>query len=74
MDSVTLMALDHQADYLENQWALLESISPQAVMKRGFSMTLNQDGSEIASPKALQKGDRLRTVFFEEEVESVVNK
>ncbi|MGY8641712.1 MAG: exodeoxyribonuclease VII large subunit [Verrucomicrobiales bacterium] len=74
LDSVTLMALDHQADYLENQWALLESISPQAVMKRGFSMTLNQDGSEIASPKALKKGDRLRTVFFEEEVESVVDK
>jgi exodeoxyribonuclease VII large subunit len=51
----------------------LEAVSPQQVLRRGYSMTFSKrDGKLIRSAVALKPGDRLLTRFADGQVESVV--
>lgn len=50
---------------------LLHSLSPEAVLHRGYSMTLDSAGNLVSSAKKVKSGDRLRTRFSDGEVSSI---
>lgn len=56
---------------LEQFERLNKLLSPEATLKRGFSITL-KDGKTVRSIHELEKGDRIRTRFEDGEVDSVV--
>ena len=49
----------------------IELLSPESALKRGFTMTL-KDGIPIKFVSELQKGDIVKTVFKDGEIESVI--
>jgi exodeoxyribonuclease VII large subunit len=48
---------------LEARDATLEAIAPQAVLDRGFSLTLDDEGGVVRSAEALQQGSEIMTRF-----------
>ena len=53
--------------------AALKNLGPDAVLSRGYSLTLDADGEVVRSADGVTKGDRLVTKLAEGEVESVVD-
>jgi exodeoxyribonuclease VII large subunit len=52
----------------------LQALSPQAVLRRGYTMTtLKKTGQILRAAAALKPGDRLITRFADGEAESVVH-
>jgi exodeoxyribonuclease VII large subunit len=49
----------------------IELLSPESALKRGFTMTL-KDGIPIKFVSELQKGDIVKTVFKDGEIESII--
>ena len=58
-----------QLQYMEEKFELL---SPQATLKRGFSLT-SVDGKIIRSKKEVKKGDKITTQLQDGEIKSTVN-
>lgn len=54
---------------LEKQTALLEAISPQHILARGFSVVKNTRGQVVRSADALKHGQKLHIVFAEGETD-----
>lgn len=52
--------------------ARLQAMSPLAVLARGYSITLNEQGETITSVKQVADGDRLQTVFTDGKIRSQV--
>lgn len=52
--------------------ARLDAISPLAVLSRGYSLTMDSEGTPIRNPSALKPGDRLFTRLSGGTVESTV--
>ncbi len=57
--------------HLSHLAELMHSLSPDAVLKRGFSMTLDAEGQLIAKSEEIDSGDRLRTRFSDGEISSI---
>lgn len=55
---------------LEN---LLRTLGPESAFKRGFSITLTEDGSILRSAKSAQPGQILRTKLIDGDLSSTVN-
>lgn len=51
---------------------LLHSLSPLAILKRGYSMTMHEDGKIVRGSSELSLGERIRTRFGEGEASSDV--
>jgi exodeoxyribonuclease VII large subunit len=65
--------LSRRMQRIDGASALLEAVSPQRVLKRGYSMTfLKKTGAVVRSELQLQEGDRIVTKLHEGELESVV--
>lgn len=52
---------------------LLESLSPDATIRRGYSLTTDEEGNLITSAGDVREGQRLRTCLADGEIESVVS-
>jgi exodeoxyribonuclease VII large subunit len=52
---------------------MLEAVSPQRVLERGFSVTLRADGGVVRRPQDVQPGDELLTRLAEGQVASRVS-
>jgi exodeoxyribonuclease VII large subunit len=52
--------------------ARLRSLSPLAVLERGYALVLGADGDVIRSSAQVTKGDQLRTRLSDGEFESTV--
>jgi exodeoxyribonuclease VII large subunit len=58
---------------IDSASALLEAVSPQRVLQRGYSMTfLKKGGAIVRAESQVKEGDRLVTRLHDGEVESVV--
>lgn len=57
--------LNHAGQRLSKQEALLEAISPQSVMQRGFAVVRNQKGEVVRRAGGLQAGQKLNVLFAE---------
>ncbi|MBL0009478.1 MAG: hypothetical protein IPP25_20490 [Saprospiraceae bacterium] len=49
----------------------IEIMSPQHVLKRGYSITMH-DGKAVKNTENLTQGDILKTILFEGNIESIV--
>jgi exodeoxyribonuclease VII large subunit len=50
----------------------LESINPQCVLSRGFSLTEDSEGNLVRSIKKVEEGQKIRTVLADGTIESTV--
>lgn len=57
---------------LASMTARLDAISPLAVLSRGYSLTMDSDGTPVRDPSTLVPGDRLFTRLSGGTVESIV--
>lgn len=64
-------SLADRAHALHAMKELLRSLSPEAVLQRGYSMTLDEKGKLITSTDQVKSGDKLRTRLSDGEVSSV---
>lgn len=64
--------LEARQEMVDHFKHLLKAIGPNATLKRGFSMTLDENGEPIFSSSDLKSGDQLKTRFAEGEVTSIV--
>lgn len=51
----------------------LNDLNPKSILERGYSMVL-KDEKVVKSVKNIEKGDRLKTIMYEGEVESIVER
>ena len=63
---------EREAGRLARVESALSALSPEATLRRGFSITRTADGRVITSATSLKQGDRLRTQFADGEVEAEV--
>jgi exodeoxyribonuclease VII large subunit len=66
------VALRDAAERVSNAAAALKNLGPDAVLSRGYSLTVGADGELVRSAADVTKGDRLTTKFSDGDVESVV--
>jgi exodeoxyribonuclease VII large subunit len=66
--------LSQRLDRLRTFEALLQTLSPEATLARGYSITFDVEGRVVRSAKGLQSGAGIRTRFSEGEAESIVQK
>lgn len=59
---------------LTAQTALLEAVSPQQILERGFSVVKNTRGQVIRNANALKQGQKLHIIFAEGETDVRVTK
>lgn len=64
--------LQRQADKLAKYGQLLDVLSPQAVLSRGFSLTLGPDGKAIRKASEAPAGTQIKTLLGEGSITSTV--
>ena len=69
--SAARQAVERAADRLEAKKHLIDALSPEATMRRGFTVT-RVDGHAVYSKAELRPGDNIVTYFADGTVESVV--
>jgi exodeoxyribonuclease VII large subunit len=65
--------LERVTSRIDQQGAILRSLGPDAVLKRGFSFTMRPDGRVIQKASEVNPGDRLRTRLADGEIRSVAD-
>jgi exodeoxyribonuclease VII large subunit len=63
----TLDALRQRAEHANSKLALL---NPRATLRRGYSITQRADGRVVTSKQQVQRGDSLKTIVSDGEIES----
>lgn len=63
--------LSSKVDCLETR---IQSNDPRNVLKRGFSLALDEKGVKLTGVKGLSAGDRIRILFADGSVEATVDK
>ena len=66
--------LTHRRQSLTAQTALLEAVSPQQILERGFSVVKNTRGQVIRNANALKQGQKLHIIFADGETDVRVTK
>jgi len=69
---LTGRATEEKSRELQSFVSLMNSLSPEAVLARGFSITMNEKGKVVRDAEILSKGDRISTKFSSGETSSVV--
>ncbi len=72
MERAALHRLGGVSHRLGSLGELMRSLSPDAVLKRGYSITTDVEGRPIMSPGQVRPGDRVRTRLAEGEIVSQV--
>jgi len=65
--------LERREEMIYSQQKVLNSLGPKSVLKRGYSMTLNQKGAALTSVAKVKKGQSIRTLLYDGELESIVD-
>mgnify|MGYP003601068836 FL=1 len=63
------MLFNQRQQHLEKQAALLEAVSPQHILERGFSVVKNSRGQVIRSAALLKQGQKLHITFADGEAD-----
>ncbi|QEY24464.1 exodeoxyribonuclease VII large subunit [Neisseria animalis] len=63
------LLLQQRRQALEKQAALLEAVSPQHILERGFSVVKNTRGQVVRSAAALKQGQKLHITFADGETD-----
>ena len=68
-----VMPMERRGERVNHLRGLLRALGPQSAFKRGFSITMRDDGTVVTSADSLKPGDSLRTRFADGEARSIVN-
>ena len=66
--------MKHQSDELDKYAKQLEILNPKAVLSRGYSISLDENGKPIKNTKQLKTGQVIHTVLEDGSFESEVIK
>ncbi len=53
----------HYTQLLNQKKATLEALNPNNVIKRGFSLTVDEEGKPVSDIKAVKKGQHIKTIL-----------
>lgn len=71
LNKATLQAAKGNQNKLDSFDKYLELISPQNILKRGYSLTL-KNGKAIKNASDVNKGDEIRTLLSDGDIKSIV--
>lgn len=63
--------ISDERHYLASKEQYNEMVSPDNILKRGYTLTL-KDGKIIKSPEGLKADDKIKTIFRDGEIESII--
>ncbi|MES2983401.1 MAG: exodeoxyribonuclease VII large subunit [Verrucomicrobiota bacterium] len=72
LTQLTQRQLSDRSLKLENLQSLMRTLGPDSAFKRGFSITMTEDGKIIRSSKNTEPGMRLRTKLIDGEISSTI--
>ena len=72
LDMEIRQLVTHCQQLLEHKKATLDALNPDNVIKRGFSLTVDDNGKPITSIKEISKGNKIKTIFKDGSVISEV--
>ncbi len=64
--------LGRKVEKLDRVRSLVRTLGPESAFRRGFSITLRENGSILRSAESLKSGDALRTKLLDGEIRSIV--
>ena len=73
LQNLAAQGISRNAENLKRLENMLRTLGPESAFKRGFSITLNADGSILRSAKAAKPGAILRTKLIDGEIVSTVS-
>jgi exodeoxyribonuclease VII large subunit len=73
LESALARRIERSGERVASLRALLASLGPDSVLKRGFTLTLGPDGKPVRRAADVRAGDILRTRLAEGEITSTVN-
>ena len=74
LTSLMMWNLERERLSLEKVSENLEALNPEAILKRGYSITMfKKDGRVVHTGTQLKQGDRIRTKFYKGSAESTVD-
>ena len=65
--------LTHYQELIEHKKKTLEALNPENVLKRGYSLTVDENNQPISSVKALSNGQTIKTILKDGEVISAID-
>lgn len=71
LQSAVQRRLERTESKLDHQSALLRSLGPESILRRGFSYTIGTDGKVLKNADQVKTGDRLTTRLAEGELKSI---
>ena len=72
LERIPQRKLDRLYERIGSLHGLMQSLSPDAVLKRGYSLTTNEAGGPVSDPGQVRPGDLLRTRLRSGELRSRV--
>jgi exodeoxyribonuclease VII large subunit len=72
LEQVVSRKMADQSQKVRHLGSLMQSLSPDGILKRGFSLTTDESGCLITDASKVKTGDRLRTRLADGELTSVV--
>ena len=72
LDMEIRQLVTHYQQLLEHKKATLDALNPDNVIKRGFSLTVDDNGKPITSIKEISKGNKIKTILKDGSVISEV--
>jgi exodeoxyribonuclease VII large subunit len=72
MAAIVRQRLAQHRERLSAVGALLQTLSPEATLARGYSITFDAEGRVVRSARALEPGGAIRSRFADGEAESRV--
>ena len=62
----------HYSQLLSQKKATLEALNPNNVIRRGFSLTVDEEGKPVSDIKAVKKGQKIKTILKDGVINSEV--
>ena len=72
LQNLAAQSISRDVEQLKRLENMLRTLGPESAFKRGFSITLNEDGSILRSVKSAKSGQILRTKLIDGEIVSSV--
>lgn len=74
LSNLTAQQVNNRSEQLKRMENMIRTLGPESAFRRGFSITMNEDGGILRSAKSAKSGKTIRTRLIDGELISVVKK
>ena len=74
LSNLTAQQVNNRSEQLKRMENMIRTLGPESAFRRGFSITMNEDGGILRSAKSAKPGKTIRTRLIDGELISVVKK